>query len=161
MFGAKGPNSSQYDFKGTTVHLTKFSSNHPPAHTNLLLLAQVAPLVAMQEQLADHNQTKEEAFPTNFRIKLINSRALDTRNSWLLKIPITLRKTSKNLRKKSMLCFNNVPIWKFQVSLRVFRSASIGFGESKGSYKQRKESQKAKRNIKYSWSYKHLVVFCS
>jgi hypothetical protein len=80
MFGAKGPNSSQYDFKGTTVHLTKFSLNHLLAHTNPLHPAQVELLAAMQEQLADHNPTKEEAFPTNFRIKLINSRAPDIRN---------------------------------------------------------------------------------
>jgi len=161
MFGAKGPNSSQYDFKGNTVNLSKFSSNHLQAHTNPLHPVQVAPSVAMQEQLVDHNPTKVEVFPTNFRIKQINSRAQDTRNFWLLKIPTTLRKTSKNLRKKSMLCFNNVPIWNFQVSFRVFRSVSIGFGKGKRSYQQRKEPQKTKGNIKYCRSDKYLIVFCS
>ena len=80
MFGAKGPNSSQYDFKGTTVHLIKYSLNHLPAHTSLLHPVQVAPSAAMLEQLEDHNQTKAEAFPTNFKIKPINSKAQDTKN---------------------------------------------------------------------------------
>jgi|LakMenEpi03Aug12_release.lakeMendotaPanAssembly.Ray.scaffolds.fasta_scaffold4581698_1 hypothetical protein len=80
MFGAKGPNSSQYDFKGTTVYLIKYSSNHLPAHTSLLRLVQAELLVAMQEQLADHNQTKAEGFQINCKIKPINSKAPDTKN---------------------------------------------------------------------------------
>lgn len=109
MFGAKGPNSSQYDFKGTTVCSSLFSKNHPQVLTNPLLREQVALSVARLE-LEDHNPTKEEAFPISFKTKQMNSRAPNTEPLWLLKIPTTPNKTSKKFKNRSTHSLKNVRI---------------------------------------------------
>jgi hypothetical protein len=100
MFGAKGPNSSQYDFKGTTVSLTLCSKNHLQALTSPPLQEQVA-LLAAKQVLEDHNLTKDGASQTSFKTRLMSSREPNTELPWLLKIPTILNKTSKKFKKKS------------------------------------------------------------
>ena len=71
MFGTKGPNSSQYDFKGTTVSLTLCSKKRLQALTNLPLQEQ-AVQSAVKQELEDHNPIKDAAFQISFKIRLIN-----------------------------------------------------------------------------------------
>ena len=102
MFGAtKGPNSSQYDFKGTSVLQPLFSWNHLPLLINPHL-PELEELV-VEEQLEDLNLTKEEGSAISFKIKLTNSKVPNTETPWQLKIPITLNKILRNSRKKSTL----------------------------------------------------------
>lgn len=100
MFGNKGPNSSQYDFKGTTVPEPLFSSSLPPAPTSLLPPEQEAPSPEAVEPLAAHNPTRVEASQTSSRIKQMSSKVLNIEQLWLPKIQTTLNKTSKNWRRK-------------------------------------------------------------
>jgi len=93
MFGAKGPNSSQYDFKGTTVHLSSFRPNRLLLPTSPLLLVRVALVVELQ---ADLSHKKEQASPTNLQTKPTNSRVPSTEMPSLPKTPTTLKKTSKS-----------------------------------------------------------------
>ena len=77
MFGAtKGPNSSQYDFKGTSVTFNLFSSN---PHLPLINLHLPGPEeLAEVEHQEDLNPIREEDLATNLQIKLTNSKEQST-----------------------------------------------------------------------------------
>ena len=102
MFGAtKGPNTSQYDFKGTSVPLFSFSSNHHPRPTNPHPPEPEEPVE--EEHQEDHNLTREEDSATNSKIKPTNLKAPNTETLSLQKIPTTPNKILRNLKKKSTL----------------------------------------------------------
>lgn len=126
MNGAKGPNSSQYDFKGTSVHSLLLSINLPQVHTSRPHLVQEAQVDL--EPLVDLNLTKAEASQTNSLIKPTNSKALNTELPWLLRVP-TLKKISKNSKKKLTSSLKSVSILSLQVCFYSLRSKPGRIGE--------------------------------
>lgn len=75
MFGAKGPNSSQYDFKGTSVLFSSFRLSLLLHLTNLLRHVQAEQAEVHQEDL---NPIKAVVFPTNYKTKPTNFREQNT-----------------------------------------------------------------------------------
>ena len=77
MFGAtKGPNTSQYDFKGTSVSSFLYSSNHLPPLTNPRLPVLEEP--AEEEHQEDPSPTREEGSATILRIRPMNLKVPST-----------------------------------------------------------------------------------
>lgn len=108
----KGPNSSQYDFKGTSVYQLLQSKNP--------LQAPISPLLPEQEALAVEpqavlNQIKEEDSPTSSRIKQMNSKAPNTEPPLQQKTQTILKKISRNLKKRSTPSSKNVSTSNWQV----------------------------------------------
>ena len=80
--GAKSnvPNTSQYDFKGTTVRtIVIFRWSHLQVLTNLPHQEQV--IMELRQAMRDQNRTEVSASQTNYHKRPINSKAPNTDNN--------------------------------------------------------------------------------
>ena len=148
MFGAtKGPNSSQYDFTGTSVNHSLFSLNHHHLPTSPLPPELEVPVV--EEHLEDHNPTREEVSATSLQTKPMNWKVPSTVMLWLPRTATIQRRTSRSWKKKSMFCLRNASNLRDKVVFWLLSTISWCFGKGQRGYQQRKKSEETKRKFQY------------